>query len=106
MFRLYPLTDAQKVEILMCQLKELALHELKAWSDDEKKTVDGWRAASMLENDAFALRLQEAMKAVQTLDPREVQQADETLIDWFIYWRNPEWSHSFPAPNVETTTAR
>lgn len=107
MFRLYPLSDAQKVEILMGQLKGPALREARAWSAEERGTVEAifkklmgifdsrtisdlkGRLYARKQNPQeslreFALGLQEAMKAVQALDPREVQQADETLINLFV----------------------
>lgn len=107
MFRLYPLSEEQQAEIVIGQLKGPALREARSWSDEERRSAEGilnkladifnmqtiaelkgrlyarkQRPKESLRE--FALGLQEAMRAIQTKDPREVEHMDETLIDLFI----------------------
>ncbi|XP_063772242.1 uncharacterized protein LOC134909372 [Pseudophryne corroboree] len=107
MFRLYPLSETQQVEILIGQLKGTALKEVTLWPVDQRKTVVrilnqlattfDTRTLSELKvafytrkqqpgetlRD-FALSLQEALKALQSLDPTEIRPTDEILINQFI----------------------
>lgn len=41
MFKIYPLKEEQKVVIVIGQLKDPALREVKAWADEERKTDEG-----------------------------------------------------------------
>ncbi|XP_063776372.1 uncharacterized protein LOC134917549 [Pseudophryne corroboree] len=106
LFRLYPLKEQQKVEILMGQLKGLALREVTSWPTEEKKTVDqilnrlattfDTRTVSELKMHFFArkqqpgeslrgyaLSLQEALRDVQQADPEEVHDKEKMLLDQF-----------------------
>lgn len=107
MFRLYPATPEQKVEILIGQLQGAALREVKSWPPWERKTVEqilerlntifDTRTVSELKMRFFsrkqqpyeslrdyALSLQEAFNAIRQADPTEVTNADKTLREKFI----------------------
>lgn len=107
MFKLYPLREEQKVEIVIGQLKGPALREVRAWAEKERKTAEDIfrklgsildaRTISELRSRLysrkqqpqeslreFALALQEAMRAVQDRESRGIEEVDETLTNLFI----------------------
>ncbi|XP_063782776.1 uncharacterized protein LOC134932358 [Pseudophryne corroboree] len=107
MFRLHPLNEEQKAEVIIGQLKGAVLQEVRSWSDEERKTADGilnklagifnlqtiadlkgcLYARKQQPHESlqeFALGLQEAMRAIQARDPREAEEADETMINLLI----------------------
>ncbi|XP_063774555.1 uncharacterized protein LOC134910446 [Pseudophryne corroboree] len=107
MFRLYPLSKQQQVEILIGQLKGTALREVTSWPAEERQTVGLIlnRLATTFDKRTlsdlkvafysrkqqkgetlrdFALSLQESLRALQAIDPAEIRPTDEILINRFI----------------------
>lgn len=106
-FKLYPVSQDQKVEILIGQLQGAALREVKSWPRSERKTAEQildrlnttfetrtaselkmcffgkWQQPKVTLRD-FALSLQEALRAVIHIDPREAEGQDQTLREQFI----------------------
>ncbi|XP_063799106.1 uncharacterized protein LOC135055029 [Pseudophryne corroboree] len=107
MFRLYPLSEIQQVEILIGQLKGTAWREVTSWPVDQRKTADLIlsRLVAMFDTRTlsdlkvafysrkqqpgetlrdFALSLHEALRELQASDSTEIRPTDEILINQFI----------------------
>lgn len=106
-FRLYPVSAEQQMEILIAQLEGAALREVKSWPSSERKTLEQiferlyttfeprtvsevkMRFFSKRQQPGeslrdFALSLQESLRAVIQVDPREAENQDKTLREQFI----------------------
>ncbi|XP_063819398.1 uncharacterized protein LOC135057434 [Pseudophryne corroboree] len=107
MFRLYPLSEQQKVEILIGQLKGTAQREANSWPQSQKRTATDIleRLSKIFESRTlsdlmlhfyarkqqpdetlreFALGLQEALQDIKACKPGEIIQEDETLVSQFV----------------------
>ncbi|KAM4038194.1 uncharacterized protein ACNLHF_016513 isoform 1-T3 [Anomaloglossus baeobatrachus] len=107
LFRVYPLTESQKVGILMGQLTGAAQHEVKSWPGTDKgtatqilaklKSTFDTRTAAEIKMRFFgckqratdsirdyALNLQEALRAIKQVDPESVREEDKLLTEQFI----------------------
>ncbi|XP_073418046.1 uncharacterized protein [Dendrobates tinctorius] len=107
LFKVYPLSEDQKVNILIGQLTGAALREVKAWQATDKETVAkvlaklrstfDTRPAAEIKMRFFgckqrapdsirdyALNLQEALRAVKQDDPDSVKEEDKLLKEQFI----------------------
>lgn len=106
-FRLYPVSSEQQMEILLAQLEGAALREVKSWPSSERRTMEQiferlyttfeprtvsevkMRFFSKKQQSGeslrdFALSLQETLRAVVQIDPREAENQDKTLKEQFI----------------------
>ncbi|XP_073400964.1 uncharacterized protein [Dendrobates tinctorius] len=107
LFKVYPLSESQKVNILIGQLTGAAQREVKAWQDTDKETVAkilaklrstfdtctaaetkmrffGCKQKAQDSIRDYALNLQEALRGVKQVDPDSVKEEDKLLKEQFI----------------------
>ncbi|XP_073528865.1 uncharacterized protein [Phyllobates terribilis] len=107
LFQVYPLTEEQKVSILVAQLIGAAQREVKSWPPGRKRTVReilarlkdtfdtrtsaeiklrfyGCKQRAHESIRDYALNLQEALRAIKQADPDSVGNEDKLLTEQFI----------------------